>query len=355
MKTLFTLLLLCCTASAQFVTATQASSIGQTTATITWQTCAVSDSTVKYGTTTAYGQQVADGVLVSSHSLVLSGLNVGTLYHASVVSKDGNSQAVSSPDFTFTTAVAPPPPPGTNVAPQGIAYRWHTNTTALLNTNKVVAAGLNDNDLTTDVHLNGGNNETSAVYEAGGVVWSTAQSISSVKFISGTWVSSGDGGFSANLSLQFTTDGTTWTQSGWTVSPAYAYDSAAASGVIYTFSGTAVFVRGVRVSGQVRTSTNTSYWENMREVQAFTPGAPPPTHSVALNWNASTSTNVVGYNLYRSQISGSGYGLVFGAISGTSITDTTVQNIQTYYYVVTAVDSNGAESVYSNQVQAVIP
>jgi fibronectin type 3 domain-containing protein len=32
-----------------------------------------------------------------------------------------------------------------------------------------------------------------------------------------------------------------------------------------------------------------------------------------------------------------------------------VQSGQTYYYVVTAVDTSGAESVYSNQVQAIVP
>jgi fibronectin type 3 domain-containing protein len=39
----------------------------------------------------------------------------------------------------------------------------------------------------------------------------------------------------------------------------------------------------------------------------------------------------------------------------TSYPDTTVQAGQTYYYVATAVDGSGAESTYSNQVQAVIP
>jgi fibronectin type 3 domain-containing protein len=39
----------------------------------------------------------------------------------------------------------------------------------------------------------------------------------------------------------------------------------------------------------------------------------------------------------------------------TSYTDSAVQNGQTYYYVVTAVDSAGVESAYSNQTQASIP
>jgi len=77
-------------------------------------------------------------------------------------------------------------------------------------------------------------------------------------------------------------------------------------------------------------------------------------HSVSLTWKASTSGNVVGYNVYRGSSSGS-YGLLNSMNSATTYTDTTVQNGQTYLYVVTAVDSAGAESPHSNAAQAVIP
>jgi fibronectin type 3 domain-containing protein len=36
-------------------------------------------------------------------------------------------------------------------------------------------------------------------------------------------------------------------------------------------------------------------------------------------------------------------------------TDSTVQNSTTYYYVTTAVDASGNESVYSNEASAPIP
>jgi fibronectin type 3 domain-containing protein len=36
-------------------------------------------------------------------------------------------------------------------------------------------------------------------------------------------------------------------------------------------------------------------------------------------------------------------------------TDSTVLNSTTYYYVTTAVDSSGGESVFSNEVSAAIP
>jgi fibronectin type 3 domain-containing protein len=64
----------------------------------------------------------------------------------------------------------------------------------------------------------------------------------------------------------------------------------------------------------------------------------------------------VGYNVYRAAQSGGPYGKLNPALDvNTTDSDLTVLGGQTYYYVVTAVDSNGLESGYSNQVQAVIP
>jgi fibronectin type 3 domain-containing protein len=77
---------------------------------------------------------------------------------------------------------------------------------------------------------------------------------------------------------------------------------------------------------------------------------------VSLTWTASTSSNVTGYNVYRGPTSGGPYTSLTGSpVSSTSYTDTAVQSGQTYYYVTTAVDSDGNESTYSNQAQAVVP
>jgi hypothetical protein len=81
-------------------------------------------------------------------------------------------------------------------------------------------------------------------------------------------------------------------------------------------------------------------------------------HAVDLSWSASTSTDVVTYNLYRSVVSGGPYqGLISGISAAITLayTDATVQAGATYYYVATAVDSEGNESGYSNQVSAVVP
>ena len=84
-------------------------------------------------------------------------------------------------------------------------------------------------------------------------------------------------------------------------------------------------------------------------------GTPAPQHSVSLSWNASTST-VVGYNVYRGSQTGGPYvSLNSTPEVSTSYTDNSVTAGQTYYYVVTAVDGGGTESVYSNQAPALIP
>jgi fibronectin type 3 domain-containing protein len=81
----------------------------------------------------------------------------------------------------------------------------------------------------------------------------------------------------------------------------------------------------------------------------------PVVHSVTLSWVASTST-VVGYNIYRGTVSGGPYALLNSTpTSSLTYTDMAVTAGQTYYYVVTAVDSNGMESIVSNEVSATIP
>ncbi len=84
-------------------------------------------------------------------------------------------------------------------------------------------------------------------------------------------------------------------------------------------------------------------------------GVQPIPHSVTLNWTASTST-VSGYNVYRSSVSGGPYTMVNPSLDTTTqYVDSTVVAGQTYYYVVTSVDSSNVESTDSNQVSATIP
>jgi glycosidase/fibronectin type 3 domain-containing protein len=72
---------------------------------------------------------------------------------------------------------------------------------------------------------------------------------------------------------------------------------------------------------------------------------------VSLTWNG--VAGAVGYNVYRSPLSGGGYIKVNDApVSQTTFTDSSVQNAHTYYYVVTSLDNAGNESKPSNEVSA---
>ncbi|HTT32802.1 MAG TPA: immunoglobulin domain-containing protein [Methylomirabilota bacterium] len=78
-------------------------------------------------------------------------------------------------------------------------------------------------------------------------------------------------------------------------------------------------------------------------------------HSATLTWTGSTST-VSGYNVYRGTVTGGPYTKINSSlVTSLTYTDTTVQSGTTYYYVTTAVDSSGNESVFSNEVIAAIP
>lgn len=78
-------------------------------------------------------------------------------------------------------------------------------------------------------------------------------------------------------------------------------------------------------------------------------------HSATLSWADGDST-VTGYNVYRSTVTGGPYTKLDSAlVAATTSTDTAVQAGQTYYYVVTSVDTEGVESAYSSEASATIP
>lgn len=81
---------------------------------------------------------------------------------------------------------------------------------------------------------------------------------------------------------------------------------------------------------------------------------PLPTPSVRLAWDASTSTNVVSYNIY------------YGVASGTYTNVASVGNVlactignlvmrTTYFFAATAVNAAGLESDYSSEVSYHVP
>jgi len=82
--------------------------ITATTARVTWATDEISSSGVRYGRYYAFvGQEIEDSVLVTNHSVTLSGLNPSQTYHYVVFSRDASGNTIFSTETVFTTAAQP--------------------------------------------------------------------------------------------------------------------------------------------------------------------------------------------------------------------------------------------------------
>ena len=86
-------------------------------------------------------------------------------------------------------------------------------------------------------------------------------------------------------------------------------------------------------------------------------GLSPVSHSVDIAWDASSSTALQGYNVYRSTVSGGPYTRISPVLANSILlfTDTTPVSGKQYFYVVTAVDTSGTESAASTQAAVTIP
>ena len=95
----------------------------------------------------------------------------------------------------------------------------------------------------------------------------------------------------------------------------------------------------------------TNYW-----VDVVFRASSGPSRNVLLNWTASTSPEIVGYNVYRATLPGGAYQqLNTSPVSGTSYVDTDVVPGQIYFYVTTAVDQKSSQSAFSNEAVALVP
>lgn len=142
-----------------------------------------------------------------------------------------------------------------------------------------------------------------------------------------------------------------------TLSGAAAATTTADTSGNYAFSG---LVNGAYTvtptnAGYTFTPASQNVTVNSANITGVNFSATAQSFTVALSWTASTST-VSGYNVYRSTTSGTGYAKVNTSLLTTlTYTDSAVVNGTTYYYVATAVDASGNESVNSNEASAVIP
>lgn len=85
-------------------------------------------------------------------------------------------------------------------------------------------------------------------------------------------------------------------------------------------------------------------------------GVAAPVHTVNLSWTASSSPNVVGYNIYRRTGTAGAYAQINALLNATTVyIDVSVTDGLTYFYETTAVNSSNEESAPSSPVQAAIP
>jgi len=80
-----------------------------------------------------------------------------------------------------------------------------------------------------------------------------------------------------------------------------------------------------------------------------------PDRVVDLNWKASTSSNIAGYNIYRGPDGKSWKKVNVSLTASTIFNDSTVADGSTYYYAATAVDLQGRESIKSNIAKIATP
>jgi hypothetical protein len=78
-------------------------------------------------------------------------------------------------------------------------------------------------------------------------------------------------------------------------------------------------------------------------------------HVVDLNWKASTTNDVTGYNVYRSPDNITWKKVNTTLVASTLYSDSTVANGSIYYYTATAVDIYGRESSKTTAIKVSIP
>jgi hypothetical protein len=107
------------------------------------------------------------------------------------------------------------------------------------------------------------------------------------------------------------------------------------------------------VTGSVSVASNAT--NSPDSISLSGTGVTAANHSVLLSWSPSVSS-VAGYYAYVSAQSGGPYTKMNSTpMAAMSYTDTAVQAGQTYYFVVTSVNSNNEESAHSAEVSALVP
>jgi 3-dehydroquinate dehydratase len=86
-----------------------ATKLNNSAETIVWATDESSSSIVNYGLTTAFGSNVNNTGLVTSHSILLNNLSYGSIYYYNVTSCDVNGNCATEGTYNFTISDTTPP------------------------------------------------------------------------------------------------------------------------------------------------------------------------------------------------------------------------------------------------------
>ena len=209
---------------------------------LSWSALSGATSYNLYRSTTSNAEAtppIAGGLTGTSY--IDSSLTPGTTYYYKAVAQNASGQSGWSNEASAT-------PTSGNIAQQGTGYTWYGNSSSTSNSNRVGTGGVVDGNLSTSTVIDAAGEGRAVKWEGAGVVWPSSHSVTQVTFINGNNDGFGNGFWESGFALQYTTDGSTWVNSGWTVSPSYPYSNSA-WGHPYTFSGSLTGVRGVRVVG----------------------------------------------------------------------------------------------------------
>ena len=106
-------------------------------------------------------------------------------------------------------------------------------------------------------------------------------------------------------------------------------------------------------TGKITVSSNAS--NSPASILLSGSGVAPGSHSVTLSWNDGAA-GITGYHAYSGTVSGGPFvRMTSTALTIPSYQDASVRSGQTYYYVVTAINSSNQESAYSSEVTAIVP
>ena len=108
---------------------------------------------------------------------------------------------------------------------------------------------------------------------------------------------------------------------------------------------------GLATGTQVGTITVSSTGASSKTIAVTLTVSAPTTSSATLIWNPNTDSDLTGYKIYQATASGA-YGAALGTVPAGTVTyqATGLSANTTYFFVITAYDSAGNESAFSNEV-----